>query len=188
MVSVAGVEERLRANRPTESSRLARGMPEIRGLRVAVTAAVTVGAAVAITSCSSPAPAAQGHAASVTSAPVAAASSPPPATAPSSAANGGMCSFIVAHALNCDSTNPQVQVYADFEDDTTGCAWVRNIDWGDGTTSKDIVVHGGPAGPKFVDNHTYSSPGSYTIFFGGKVTQGSCTIVTPTFHFKLLSS
>jgi hypothetical protein len=187
MVSVADFEERPRANRPTESSRLARGMLTIRGLRVAVTAAVTVGVAVAITSCSSPTPDTQGHPVSVTSAPVTAASAPS-ATAPSSAATGSMCAFIVGHATSCDSTNPQVQVYANFLDDTTGCSFVRNIDWGDGTTSEDIVVHGGPAGPKFVDNHTYSAPGSYTIFFGGEVTHGDCTIGTPTFHFKLLSS
>lgn len=186
MVSVADFEERIRANRPTESSRLARRIPEIRGLRVAVTAAVTVVVAVAITSCSSPMPAVQEHAVSVTSAPVTAASAPS-ATASFSAATGSICSFIVGHATSCDSTNPQVQVYVNFRDDTTGCTWVRNIYWGDGTTSEDIV-YGGPAGPKFVDYHTYSAPGSYTIFFGGKVTQGGCTIVTPTFHFKLLSS
>lgn len=187
MVSVTDFEERIRANRPSGSSRSARGMLEIRGLRVALTAAVTVGVAVAITSCSSPTPGTQGHPASVTSAPVTAAAASS-ATTPSSAATGSMCAFIVGHATSCDSTNPQVQVYANFGDDTTGCTWVRNIDWGDGTTSEGIVVNGGPAGPKFVDNHTYSAPGSYTIFFGGKLTQGSCTIVTPTFHFKLLSS
>ncbi len=186
MVSVADFKERLRANRPTGSSSLARGMPEIRGLRVAVTAAVTVGVALAITSCSSPTPASRGNAVSVTSAPVAPASAPPLATAPATTA-ASMCSFAVAEATSCESTNNQVQVYANFAGDTTGCSWVRSINWGDGTTSDNIVVYGGPAGLKFVDSHTYSSPGSYTIIFGGKVTQGDCDIRTPTFHFKLLS-
>jgi hypothetical protein len=185
MISVTGFEEQPRANSPAKASRLARGMAKIRGLRAAVTAAVAAGMAIAITSCSSPTPATHGDAGSSTSAPVTVASAPPPATASSSAATGSMCSFIVGGATTCDRTDPDVQVYANFGDDTTGCAWVRNIDWGDGITSKSIVVHGGPAGPKFVDNHTYSAPGTYTIFFGGKVTQGSCTIVTPVFHFKL---
>lgn len=105
---------------------------------------------------------------------------------PTSNPGGTPCSFVVNGPTSCDSTNPQVQIYAYFDGDLSGCTFVRDIDWGDGTSSGDIVVPGGPAGPKFVDDHTYSAPGSYTIFFGGQVTQGTCTIVTPTFQFGLL--
>lgn len=111
---------------------------------------------------------------------------PKPTVAPSTV--GVACSFVVTGATSCDSTNPLVQLYVDFGNDTSSCSFVRNITWGDGTSSDGVVVHGGPAGPKFAASHTYSAPGSYTIYFGGEVTQGSCNIVTPTFLFELLPS
>jgi serine/threonine protein kinase len=104
----------------------------------------------------------------------------------SSAAVGSVCSLVVDHTTSCESTNPKVQVYGYYIDNTSGCTYVRDIDWGDGTKSENVIVPGGPAGPKFEGSHTYSAPGSYTIYFGGHV-QGNCTIATPTFHFKLLS-
>jgi serine/threonine protein kinase len=117
-----------------------------------------------------------------------AASTPSPVPRPTSATAtvGVACSFIVNGAMNCSSTNPRVLLYADFGNDTSGCSWVRNITWGDGTSSDGVVVYGGPAGPKLAASHTYSAPGSYTIYFGGEVTQGSCNILTPTFRFKFL--
>ena len=98
------------------------------------------------------------------------------------------CSFVVGGLASCGSTNPQVRLYVNFGNDTTGCSFVRNIDWGDGKSSNGVVVEGGPAGPKYVTAHTYSKPGSYTIFFGGEVTAGDCNIVTPTWQFTLRSS
>jgi Protein kinase domain len=116
----------------------------------------------------------------------------PPALRPSSASPkptavrttaGPVCSFVVGGAASCGSTNPQVKLYVNFGNDTSGCSFVRNIIWGDGTSS-DVVVNGGPAGPKFAASHTYSAPGTYMIYFGGEVTEGFCSIVTPTFQFK----
>jgi hypothetical protein len=104
---------------------------------------------------------------------------------PETAGNG--CSFVVDGTTTCSSTNPQVQVYASLGGDTSGCIFVRDIDWGDGTSSGNIEVKGGAAGLRFVDNHTYEAPGSYTIYFGGEVTQGGCLIKPPTFRFELLS-
>jgi hypothetical protein len=101
---------------------------------------------------------------------------------------GNICSFVVNGPTSCESTNPQVRVSAFFDSDLSGCTFVRDIDWGDGTSSGNITVPGGVAGPRFVDGHTYSSPGVYTILFAGEVTQGSCSIVTPTFQFELLAS
>jgi hypothetical protein len=106
---------------------------------------------------------------------------------PASGAAGSVCSFEVQHTTSCESTNPKVQVYGYFTDNTSGCTFVRNIDWGDGTKNDNVIIPGGPAGPKYEDSHTYSAPGSYAIYFGGYV-RGNCTIATPTFHFKLLSS
>ena len=151
-------------------------------------AVVVVGVTVACTSCSSHLPNAQGHPVSLTSTPVTGTSASRPVTGPSSAAVESTCSFAVGGAATCDSANPKVKVYVHFDDDTSGCTFVRDINWGDGTSSKNIVIQGGPAGPKFVDSHTYSAPGSYTIFLGGKVTQGNCLIRTPAFQFEFLRS
>lgn len=106
--------------------------------------------------------------------------------APSPVPAGNICSFVVGGTASCDSTDPQVRVYVNFEDDTSGCTFVRDINWGDGTSSGDIVIQGGPAGPRLVDDHTYSASGSYAIFLGGQVTQGACFIQTPTFQFGFL--
>jgi RNA polymerase sigma factor (sigma-70 family) len=108
------------------------------------------------------------------------------ALVPSSAAAGSVCSFMVQHTANCESTNPNVKAYGFFTGNTSGCTFVRDIDWGDGTKSDNVMIPGGPPGPKYEDSHTYTAPGSYTIYFGGYV-RGNCTIATPTWHFKLLS-
>ena len=126
----------------------------------------------------------------VTAAPPAQPSSAPPAPSPTPSASatvGGACSFIVNGNLDCASTNPEVLLYVYFDDNTTGCTFVRDITWGDGTAS-DVVVDGGPAGPKYVTSHTYSTPGAYTIYFGDASTTGDCTPVTPTYQFDYLSS
>jgi Protein kinase domain len=115
-------------------------------------------------------------------------SSAPPKPTAAPAPVGGACSFIVIGAANCNSTNPQVLLYVDFADNTTGCSWVRDITWGDGTSSDGVVVTGGPAGPKFAASHTYAAPGTYTIYFGGHTTAGGCTIVTRTFQFGFLAN
>jgi RNA polymerase sigma factor (sigma-70 family) len=100
--------------------------------------------------------------------------------------SSAVCSFMVQHTSNCESTNPNVKAYGYFSGNTSGCTYVRDIAWGDGRNSDNVIIPGGPAGPKYEDSHTYSQPGSYTIHFGGYV-RGGCTIATPTWHFKLLS-
>lgn len=188
MVSAVNAEERHSVNRSTESSAFPRRRQEIQGLRLAVAAAVAVGVAVAVTSCSSRPPDAQGHPVSPASIPATASSASRPVTGPSSAVAKSTCSFVVGGATTCDSDNPHVKVYVYFSDNTSGCTFARDIDWGDGTSSNNIVIQGGPAGPKFVDSHTYSAPGSYTIFLGGRVTHGGCLIRTPAFQFEFLGS
>jgi RNA polymerase sigma factor (sigma-70 family) len=105
----------------------------------------------------------------------------------SSATAGSVCSFVVDHTTSCESTNPEVQVYGFFNDNASRCTFVRDIDWGDGTKSDNVVIPGGPAGPKYEDSHTYSASGSYAIYFGGYVRGAGCSISIQTFHFKLLS-
>ena len=117
------------------------------------------------------------------STPAATTSPTPSATRSHPASTGPECSFVVDGPGSCGSTNPRVRLSVNFGNDTSGCSWVRNITWGDGTSSDGVTVQGGPAGPKYVTAHTYSRPGSYTIYFGGEVTQGACNIVTPTFQF-----
>jgi serine/threonine protein kinase len=102
----------------------------------------------------------------------------------SSATAGSVCSFVVQHTTSCESTNSKVQVYGYFIGNTSACTFVRDIDWGDGTKSDNVIIPGGPAGPKYEDSHTYSKPGSYAIYLGGYV-RGNCTIATPTFHFMI---
>jgi hypothetical protein len=153
---------------------------------------MTAGIAVAALGCSSNPPRTQGNPVSLASTPVTAATSPPTATLPPAATGtsgtsaASACSFVVAGATSCASTNPRVKLYVNFADDTSSCVFVRNITWGDGTSSNNVVVYGGPAGPHYADSHTYKAPGTYTIYFGGQVTQGSCIIRTPTFTFRLL--
>lgn len=89
--------------------------------------------------------------------------------------------------MSCGSTNPRVSIYAYFGTDTSVCSFTRDITWGDGKES-EVVVPGGPMGPKYVTSHTYSAPGTYTIYFGSASIDGPCTDVTPTFTFNLRSS
>lgn len=89
--------------------------------------------------------------------------------------------------MSCDSTNPRVSVYAYFGTDTSACSFTRDITWGDGKESV-VFVQGGPIGPKYVTSHTYSVPGTYTIYFDSESIDGFCTDVTPTYTFKLRSS
>jgi hypothetical protein len=187
MVAAAGAAERCTANTRTGMAIFPRRVQRIWSLRFAVVLVIAVGATVAVASCSSPPPKAQGHPASLPSVPAPAASaSRIPSSSPSAAAES-MCSFVVGSVATCASANPQVKVYANFVTATSGCTYVRDITWGDGTSSSNIVIPGGPAGHKFVHSHTYSAPGTYTIFFGGTV-KGNCTIRTPTFQFDFLSS
>jgi hypothetical protein len=104
----------------------------------------------------------------------------------SSAAAGSACSFVVEHTTSCESTNPKVQVYGFFNANARRCTFVRDIDWGDGENSDNVIIPGGPPGPKYEDSHTYSAPGSYAIYFGGHAEGADCNIVAQTFHFKLL--
>ncbi|HTU76980.1 MAG TPA: serine/threonine-protein kinase [Trebonia sp.] len=53
----------------------------------------------------------------------------PSATRPRAAKAGAKCSFVVGGTTTCDSTNPQVRLYANFGNDTSGCTFVRNITW-----------------------------------------------------------
>ena len=122
------------------------------------------------------------------STPSTATSTTPSAASSPAATVGKACSFVVGGPTSCASTNPQARLYANFGNDTSGCTFSRTIDWGDGTSSDNVIVQGGPAGPKFVTAHTYSTPGTYTIYFGGEVTEGFCSIVTPTLKFTFLSS
>ena len=157
--------------------------------RLAIAALVAAIVSALLASCSSPSSNARTHAAALATTPAAATSTAQPATTPASsaAAPESACSFVVAGAAICASTDPQVKVYANFGSNTSACTFDRNITWGDGTASKNIVFKGGPAGARFVAAHTYSAPGTYIIYFGGKV-RGPCTIHTPTFQFHYLSS
>ena len=106
---------------------------------------------------------------------------------PSGAAGAG-CTFVVDHTVTCSSTNPKVAVDGFFVGNTSACTFVRDITWGDGTSSDNVDIPGSPTpGAHYEDSHTYSAPGTYSIYFGGHA-EGGCTISTPTYHFTLLPS
>jgi len=131
-----------------------------------------------------PAASTTGHPPSKSATPKRTQAGPPKPTA-TRAAVGPVCSFVVGGATTCDSTNSLVRLYVNFANDTSSCSFARYITWGDGTSS-EVFLQGGPAGPKFAASHTYLASGTYTIYFGGEVTQGFCIIRTPTFLFELL--
>jgi Protein kinase domain len=118
-------------------------------------------------------------------APKRATAAPKPSPTVATSAAGPACTFVIHGAASCNSTNPQVSLFVNFPVNTSGCTYERDITWGDGTSSQ-VAVSGGPAGPKFAASHTYSAPGTYSIYFGGQVTSGGCSLATPTFQFQLM--
>ena len=113
------------------------------------------------------------------------AAAPRPSPTVATSAAGPACTFVIHGAASCNSANPLVSLFVNFPVNTSSCTYERDITWGDGTSST-VTVQGGPAGPKFAASHTYSAPGSYSIYFGGEVTSGGCSMVTPTFLFELM--
>jgi hypothetical protein len=83
------------------------------------------------------------------------------------------CSFIPAQT--CQSTNPAVTLNIDYTGDTSACTFTWGVEWGDGATSPNIVVTDPPDGYVLLAQHTYATPGTYSITVLAGVPDGSCT-------------
>jgi hypothetical protein len=87
--------------------------------------------------------------------------------------------------LTCSSSNPQVVLELIAFGNTTGCSTEVEIQWGD-TSAPEFVDHlGGAPGPHFLANHTYATPGTYTIDVSGTPLNG-CTFSGASYTFTLL--
>jgi hypothetical protein len=104
-----------------------------------------------------------------TTSPIPSSITPTAATPPSS-----QCVFLYPNQLNCTSSDPEVTLEGDFTDDTTGCVFIDQVVWGDGS-SQTFDINGGPAGPVFVSHHTYLESGTFSITLNATVASGPCT-------------
>ena len=122
----------------------------------------------------------------------------PPAHATSSA-NAGRMSTEVSHgatattaqckfvsSLNtCVSTDPTVSYTSNAYGDTSGCIFVFDVTWGDGSSPTNVTFTDPTDGPHLVGNHKYAAPGVYTITVNVQVTAGTCTVTNSVHTFTL---
>lgn len=94
------------------------------------------------------------------------------------------CTFDT-NGMTCSSSNPQVVLEIIAAGDTTGCSTEVEIQWGD-TSAAEIVDHsGGLPGTHFLANHTYTTPGTYSIYVTGAPLNG-CSFNGGSYTFTLL--
>jgi hypothetical protein len=96
---------------------------------------------------------------------------------------GSQCVFLYPDQLNCTSSDPEITLEGDFTDDTTGCTFVDQVDWGDGSPVQAFDIAGGPAGPVFVSHHTYQQEGTFAITLNATVIAGPCTAFPGNYSF-----
>lgn len=88
----------------------------------------------------------------------------------------------------CASVDTSVTIETTSDGDTSGCTFTATADWGDGTPPTSVSFAGGPDGTLFdIGDHTYTTPGSYTINLVGVVDSGGCTFGGGTGYFTLTS-
>jgi len=116
-------------------------------------------------------PASAGQASSVASRDAAPSSSP--------------CTF--QPATTCQSTDHTVALNIYYYGSQSGCTYAWDVDWGDGN-SQSFTVTDPAEGYIFLTNHTYTTPGKYTIAVTGQVTAGDCVVNPFTVSFTLLQS
>jgi cutinase len=91
---------------------------------------------------------------------------------------------------NCQSTDPQVSFEISSPNvDAAPCRLSVSVDWGDGSPIQNVTVSGAHA-PTFVEpiaDHTYRSPGVYTVRDSGSVLSGplGCVFVGKSYRFTL---
>jgi len=80
-------------------------------------------------------------------------------------------------AGDCESTDPTFEVEFTSDDgngnDSSGCTYSASFDWGDGSPIQTVTFTGtSPGNSEDIVNHTYLTPGTYTI------TNTSATVVS----------
>jgi Peptidase A4 family len=103
----------------------------------------------------------------------------------STAASDSPCTFIPAQT--CQSTDPTVTLDIDYTGDTSGCTFTWGVEWGDGGTSPNLVVTDPPDGYVQLAQHTYATPGTYSITVLAGVPDGPCTENDFGVQFTLLT-
>jgi hypothetical protein len=94
------------------------------------------------------------------------------------------CEFL--YWATCTSLNNDVSIDTYSNGDTSSCTFTAITDWGDGTPPTSVDFTGGPDGTVWdVGDHTYTTPGTYTISVDGLVDSGYCSYGTGTLTFTL---
>ena len=86
---------------------------------------------------------------------------------------------------SCASTDPTITVDFINRNDTSACVFTTDIDWGDGQPIQVVTFPGGPTGPEFLADHTYTQLGSYMITITGSVVSGNCYVTNGSLEFTL---
>ncbi|HEY3605926.1 MAG TPA: Ig domain-containing protein, partial [Pseudonocardiaceae bacterium] len=92
---------------------------------------------------------------------------------------------VFAGITTCDSTDPTAEVLFVSQGDTSACTFTSNIDWGDGSAVQVENFTGGPDGTRWPFDHTYTTPGTYTINLNDVVDSGNCTFGSGSVQFTL---
>jgi hypothetical protein len=83
--------------------------------------------------------------------------------AASAASASSTTQCVLDPSQTCKSTDPTVEVNVYYQGDTSECLYLFKVSWGDGNISQIDVI--GPPSNSFqhLGQHTYSTPGNYTI-------------------------
>lgn len=95
------------------------------------------------------------------------------------------CVFGDTGVSSCDSTDPAAEVEFVSVGDTSACTFTSNIDWGDGSPVQVVDFAGAADGTLFPFDHTYTTPGTYTMNFDDVVDSGNCTFDSVSYRFTL---
>lgn len=96
----------------------------------------------------------------------------------------GQCTFNPVQT--CQSTDSTVALRIYYYGDTAHCLFTWYVYWGDGHSTQNLSVIAPADGYRLLAQHTYATPGVYTILVTGEATPG-CTAQVGTHTFNLLA-
>ncbi len=114
------------------------------------------------------------------------ASSPPPTTPsppPTTPAPPDTTCVLAPDNPTCTSSDPIIDLAVGNSGDTSSCTFTDNITWGDGTSTTVGPFPGADDTDEVISDHTYTTPGTYTVQSDDMVDTGGCSAYSSTLTF-----
>ncbi len=92
--------------------------------------------------------------------------------------------FLAPDTVTCTSSDPEITLEFNNEVSSVGCAFITQVDWGDGS-EQTFNVPGAAAGPFVLGDHKYNQNGTYKISASSTTTFGSCVPFPANYVFTL---